>query len=142
MKNFGTRLKELRLSKDYTMDKLADELNSEYNLKITKSMISRWETGKAEPTNIFMSAYARYFNVDLNYIVGLTPEKRVLRNDMEDDRIANLNVEELSQLDKILNETNLFFNDETVDDDDKKKLRSALMEIFFDALAENKKEKK
>lgn len=84
--NTGERLKELRTSKDFTMDKLAEELNNKYGLKITKSMMSRWESGKAEPTNVFATAYAKYFNVKLDYILGLIDEKEPLNSNLESPR--------------------------------------------------------
>jgi len=107
--NTGERLKELRLSKDFTMDKLADELNAKYNLKITKSMMSRWESGKAEPTNIFATAYAKYFNVKLDYILGLINEKEPLNGNLESPRFRwvarnakKMTDEELGRLQKLM----------------------------------------
>ena len=72
----GKRLKELRESAGFTMQEEADILNKTFNLQITRGMMSRWESGKAQPSNIFLSAYARYHNMDLNYIIGLTDVKK------------------------------------------------------------------
>lgn len=74
----GKRLKELRESAGLTMQEEADVLNKTFNLQITRGMMSRWESGKAQPSNIFLSAYARYHNMDLNYIIGLTDVKKNL----------------------------------------------------------------
>lgn len=74
----GKRLKELRESAGFTMQEEADVLNKTFNLQITRGMMSRWESGKAQPSNIFLSAYARYHNMDLNYIIGLTDVKKNL----------------------------------------------------------------
>lgn len=105
----GDRLKSLRLSKEYSMEKLAEELNEKYNLKITKSMMSRWESGKSEPTNIFAAAYARYFNVKLDYILGLIDEKESLDASLESPRFRwvarnarKLTEEELSRLQTLM----------------------------------------
>ena len=46
MNIIGTNLKDLRLKKNITLDKLADEINERFNISITRSMISKWETGK------------------------------------------------------------------------------------------------
>lgn len=85
----GKRLKELRLSLGNSMEVEADKLNSAFNLKITKSMMSRWESGASQPTNIFLSAYAQFHNVDLNYLVGLTDIKKPLRDFPSEDYILN-----------------------------------------------------
>ena len=39
--------------------------------KVSKGMISRWENGRAAPVNKYLSAYARFFNTNLNKILGL-----------------------------------------------------------------------
>ena len=35
-------------------------------------MISRWENNLSEPSSKFITAYARFFNIDLNYLAGIT----------------------------------------------------------------------
>lgn len=121
--NTGERLKELRTSKGFTMDKLAEELNNMYDLKITKSMMSRWESGKAEPTNIFATAYAKYFNVKLDYILGLIDEKEPLNSNLESPRFRwvarnakKMTEEELVRLQKLMELT--FDNIEDFDEED------------------------
>ena len=68
----ASRLKEIRTKAGNTMEEESAKLNSLFNLKITKSMMSRWESGQSQPSCIFLSAYAKYHDIDLNYIVGLT----------------------------------------------------------------------
>lgn len=121
--NTGERLKELRTSKDFTMDKLAEELNNKYGLKITKSMMSRWESGKAEPTNVFATAYAKYFNVKLDYILGLIDEKEPLNSNLESPRFRwvarnakKMTEEELVRLQKLMELT--FDNIEDFDEEE------------------------
>lgn len=121
--NTGERLKELRTSKDFTMDKLAEELNNKYGLKITKSMMSRWESGKAEPTNVFATAYAKYFNVKLDYILGLIDEKEPLNSNLESSRFRwvarnakKMTEEELVRLQKLMELT--FDNIEDFDEEE------------------------
>lgn len=47
---FGKKLREIRKQHHLTMDELANELNRKFNTKISKSMISRWETGQTDPS--------------------------------------------------------------------------------------------
>ena len=121
--NTGERLKDLRTSKDFTVDKLAEELNNKYGLKITKSMMSRWESGKAEPTNVFATAYAKYFNVKLDYILGLIDEKEPLNSNLESSRFRwvarnakKMTEEELVRLQKLMELT--FDNIEDFDEEE------------------------
>ncbi|WP_131067014.1 helix-turn-helix domain-containing protein, partial [Clostridioides difficile] len=48
MKNTGHIIKILRIEKKLTQDELAKNLNSSFNLKLNKGMISKWESNKAE----------------------------------------------------------------------------------------------
>jgi transcriptional regulator with XRE-family HTH domain len=63
-------LKELREKKNISMDKMANDLKK-YGVSPSKSMISRWETGKAEPSMEYARVLARYFSVSLDYLLGL-----------------------------------------------------------------------
>lgn len=61
---FGERLKKLRKSRNFSQDKLAEELNKKYDKKISKSMISRWENGKNDIQMEMVHIIADYFNVN------------------------------------------------------------------------------
>lgn len=74
----GQKLKNLRIEKALSMDGLVNKLNTLYDLTMTKGMMSRWENNLSEPSNRFLSAYARFFDIDLNYLVGLTDVKKSL----------------------------------------------------------------
>lgn len=133
-------LKQLRLEKDLSMDELCEKLNKTYNLKITKSMISRWENGQASPNNSYLSAYARFFNIDLNYLVGLTDIRRPL--DYINPELENLNKRETLQLKELMQQNAMFFNDESVSDEDKEKFLSALQETFYEVKFIKQQERK
>ena len=99
----GKRLKELRESAGLTMQEEADVLNKTFNLQITRGMMSRWESGKAQTSNIFLSAYARYHNMDLNYIIGLTDVKKNLEEKYTLEAVSienNINERESNLLEK------------------------------------------
>lgn len=72
--NLGVKLKTLRESKNFTMEELANEFNKNYDINIGKSMISRWEAEKTTPLNTYLACYAKYFNVTLDYLLGLNIE--------------------------------------------------------------------
>lgn len=103
---YGDRLKELRKptghpENNMSMDELCKKLSTRFNLKINKSMMSRWENGTAVPDNKHIVAYAKFFDVDMNYLIGLTDIKRKL-SDINFDKNANLN----SKITDIVNRLN------------------------------------
>lgn len=58
------RLKELRIEKNLTQTKLAE------NFGITYSNIGEWERGKSEPSIDMLVKLADFFNVSIDYLVG------------------------------------------------------------------------
>lgn len=70
----NTRIKELRLENELTMDMLATDINARFELEkpINKSMISRWESGDNEPSLENAKYLSIYFNVSVDYLIGLT----------------------------------------------------------------------
>jgi len=71
MKPIGEKLKRIRVDNGLTIEALIERLNKNYNLNISKSMVSRWENGHSEPINTFVAAYAKEFGIDMNYLVGI-----------------------------------------------------------------------
>ena len=61
-------LRTLRLERRFSKEELCEIFNREYDLKINKNMISRWERGQLDLTGAYLSAYARYFNISSGYI--------------------------------------------------------------------------
>ena len=63
---FAKRIKEVRLSKDMTMEELGNKLGK------TKSTISTWEKGSRSPKMGELEDIASFFNVSINYLLGLS----------------------------------------------------------------------
>lgn len=61
---FKDKIKELRQEKDLSQKKLADELS------LSQSCITKLESGDREPTGSTLVAYANYFNVTIDYLIG------------------------------------------------------------------------
>ena len=68
----GERLYELRKDANLTQDQLADIL------KINKHSVSSYERDKSEPPDAIKVCIAKYFNVSVDYLLGLTQESRPL----------------------------------------------------------------
>lgn len=108
--NYGDRLKELRKptgdkNAKKSMEELCEIFANEYGLNVNKSMISRWENGTAMPDNKHVIAYSKYFDVDINYLLGVTNIKRRMSDNQigvsaEKEVILNRVLENLKKLDK------------------------------------------
>ena len=53
-------------------------------------------------------------------------------------QVLELNKRELSQYEKTMEEASLFFNDETVSEEDKQKMVLAISKLFFESKEMNK----
>lgn len=62
---FGKRLKQLRNERKIGQNKLSKDLN------ISNASISYWENGLQEPTASALFKIAQYFNVSIDYLIGL-----------------------------------------------------------------------
>ena len=67
--DFGTRLKELRLSKDLKQSDLAAILN------ISTSAVGSYERCERQPTFELLLKYAHFFNVSIDYLLGVSDDK-------------------------------------------------------------------
>ena len=77
----GERLYDLRKDSNLTQDELAEILH------INKHSISSYERDKSEPPDAVKIAIAKYFNVSVDYLLGLTDAPLPLN---KDDRIFRL----------------------------------------------------
>ena len=64
------RIKELREARALTQQQLADDLG------VQRNTISRYETGEREPSLEMLEVFARYFSVDIDYLVGASDTKK------------------------------------------------------------------
>ena len=64
MKNIGETLKYLRLCANLSQEQLARDLN------ITQQNISRWESGKVEPSISFCIILADYYGISVDELIG------------------------------------------------------------------------
>lgn len=65
MNNFADRLKELRQEKGLSIQKLAKDV------KIGSSSLCRWENGQADVKGSQLVILAKYFDVSIDYLMGL-----------------------------------------------------------------------
>lgn len=112
-------LKGLREQKQISMDKMCEDLNNVYDVSIAKSTISKWENGKAEPSLANARILTKYFNVTLDYLLGLEKEESYNFNKLSKEETtllenynklnalgkkeANKRVAELTEINRYLN---------------------------------------
>ena len=75
IENFGKRLKELRESRELTMDMVVYDVSNTYQIEFTKGNLSRWENGVNYPSLVYAAYLAKYYNVSLDYLIGNTDVK-------------------------------------------------------------------
>lgn len=81
MKTFGQKIKELRKGDNLSQEDLITFINRKYNRKISKSMLSKWENDKEEPSRFSDTvALAKYFGVTTDYLLGISDEKYPIRD--------------------------------------------------------------
>ena len=90
MNSFAERLKFLRKEQELSLDMLVDDMNERFpDMKLNKSMLSRWESGKNDPTLGNAKNISKYFNVSLDYLIGLTdvrtPSRLLAKKVKEED---------------------------------------------------------
>ncbi|NSB16537.1 helix-turn-helix domain-containing protein [Clostridium beijerinckii] len=84
MNKTGTILKNLRLKKNMTLDQLAAEINETFDINITGSMLSKWETGKAAPIYDHLKRLASYYNVTTDFLLGFDQYENLISVDSSD----------------------------------------------------------
>lgn len=93
----GIILKSLREAKDVSMDEMAIQLKK-YDVSPSKSMISRWESGKAEPSMEYARILAKYFNVSLDFLLGLHDDGNIKIRTLAAHAIDDLTEEEQKEI--------------------------------------------
>lgn len=81
LKGIGSRIKSLREERELTMDMLVQDINSRYELEspLNKGMVSRWERDINNPTLDNARCLCDYFNVSLDFLIGVTDVRTPVR---------------------------------------------------------------
>lgn len=134
-------LKKYRESRNLSIKQLAELAG------VGNGTIGEIERGKNKSRPATLEKIAKALN--------LTSEERqalfscLIPNDLgkkltsiQDPRVSNLNKKSLSQYEKTMSEAALFFNDESVSEEDKQKMMLAINEMFFMSKEINKEKYK
>lgn len=102
MVTFGQRFKELRIEKNFKQQELADDFNSIYGYTFSKSSISHYENDKRRPETNALIDFASYFNVSIDYLIGLSDNKKLDKPNKEVDLLS----EAINAVSKVLENNN------------------------------------
>ncbi|WP_205666391.1 helix-turn-helix domain-containing protein [Anaerosphaera multitolerans] len=80
----GERIKELRIKKNLTQEELGKKFG------LVKSTISLYESNKSTPDDNIKRALAKYFDVTLDYLMGVSdnPKGEIIKNKKIPENIA------------------------------------------------------
>ena len=81
MSNFSDRLKELRIESGILQRELADYL------KVSRVTINQYESGNRSPDDEIKKKIAKYFNVSLDYLMGVSDVRNPYINDKDLDEV-------------------------------------------------------
>lgn len=81
MTDIGKKIYNLRLERDLTMDMFVADMNAKFpqDKPLNKSMVSRWESGENDPSLQNARNLAVYFDVSIDYLIGLTDTRTPAR---------------------------------------------------------------
>ena len=93
-RSFQDVFKELRLEKNISQDKMAEELD------VSPALISKWDRNASTPAPEMLEYIADYFNVSVDYLIGRSKYKNLEYENNEIDNILFSKVKDLSDEDK------------------------------------------
>lgn len=118
MQDFGRRLKELRQNRKMTQE----ELGQIFEPPLKQSTIGTYEAGLREMKYSNLITVSRYFNVSIDWLLGLTDEATPL------DTFKEENPKELREF---LEQNNILFNGSELSEEDKKRMIDILTGLFW-----------
>lgn len=100
---FGDIFKELRLEKNLSQEKIADELD------VSQGLIARWENHSSTPGPEMLVYISDFFNVSVDYLVGKSKYKYLenKKTDVEKEIIDNISILKDNEKEMLLNITKI-----------------------------------
>ena len=86
----GKRISQLRKEKCLSQTEFAEDFNKFAGTNISLSSIHTWEQGLREPRPDVRQALCDYFNVDMNYLTGISPVKNAFQSKGKLVKIYNI----------------------------------------------------
>ena len=93
-KMFGDIFKMLRMEKNISQDKIAEELD------VSQPLIAKWESHQSTPAPEMLDYIADYFDVSVDYLIGRSKYRNLEHDNSEIDNILFSKAKDLSDEDK------------------------------------------
>jgi transcriptional regulator with XRE-family HTH domain len=106
-----------------------DELGEIFNPPLAQSTIGTYERGLRQPSLENLIIISNYFNVSIDYLLGITEEERTITTYKEE------NPQELREF---LNQNNILFNGAELKDEDKQRMIDILTGLFWESFTKKK----
>ena len=138
---FGIFLKSYMEKHGYTLEELGEKTNYSW------SMIGHYVNKRRKPSADFISSFVAncpLTNEEKIEVVKMLKEDKIPQNilNLEKELYIGLDKRGRLQLDDLIEETSLMFNDESISEDDKEKMLLAVQEAFYVAKHKNKRKNK
>lgn len=125
MKIFGERLKKLRINRHMTQD----ELGEIFNPPLAQSTIGTYERGVRQPSLENLITISNYFNVSIDYLLGITDEERT---------VTVFKEENPQELREFLTQNHILFNGAELSNEDKQRMIDILTGLFWENFTKQK----
>lgn len=125
-KQFGDRLRELRIEKKLTQEELAKKFNT------GKASISHYESNRRLPNANNINLFAEFFNVSIDYIMGKSEVKNPYISEEYLEK-CNFSIKDKNQYESFIEQIQVFFMDEEIPDEDKETLFRDISKMFWEA---------
>ena len=119
MKEFGERLRKLRVNRNMTQL----ELGEIFDNPKAQTTIGTWEKGHREPSMNDLVKISRFFNVSIDYLLGESEEART---------VSSYKEENPKELKEFLNKNKVLFNGSELNEEEKKRMIDILTGLFWD----------
>ena len=119
MKEFGEKLKKLRVSRNMTQD----ELGLIFEPHLAQSTIGTYERGLRQPSLENLVRIAEYFNVSVDYLLGLSEEVSTINTYKEENP---------KELKEFLGRNTVLFNGSELNSEEKQRMIDILTGLFWD----------
>lgn len=123
------RFKKLRESKGFSLDKLANIFH------VSKSTLSRIENDLREPKQSLLEDYAKFFNVTIDYLSGLSDSPKL---SVRDNKNISKDLKEIMDEFKSEESGQLFYDGIKLDKEDLEKIEIAMRTALEIAKVKNK----
>ena len=91
---FGDIFKKLRLEKNLSQDKIAEELD------VSQGLITKWESHQSTPSPEMLDYIADYFDVSTDYLIGRSKYRNLEAGNSELDNLLFSKAKELNDEEK------------------------------------------